>query len=314
MRPRTPALNLGQSIAGGRPTSPPETPTTVSPTLHRARASIGNMSPQAKALQYSASRSNLRPLGGNKFSYSREPRPAEISPRSSHSSDEESDESESPPRSPLPDIPAIHIRSGFQFTTAFAALATRTIHYDDATFALEDLNSDTFDSDDGNFGLSVRRPDAIEYEDDSDDSQTPPNRPPDRLADHMANMTPFISDTDSDIDDDDEFRRSLLLRRQDRRIRRMKSGSISKRTVSERGSDGSDREDVDPWSESHEHGVAFHRRVRRKAENRMSLISTVERIEELKEPNSDEEIEHANEAELSLRELPYFTFMEVDSE
>ncbi|KAI8626250.1 hypothetical protein F5Y19DRAFT_466621 [Xylariaceae sp. FL1651] len=317
MRPRTPALNVGHAVAGAKPTSPPETPTTMSPTLNRTLASGGKPSPQAKARQYKASRSNIRPLGGNKFSYSREPHPEEISPRSSHSSDDESESSASPPHSPLSDIPEFHKRLGFQFTTAAATIAAigATIRIENATFAVEELSDYSLDSD-NEIRLNVIRPYDIEYNGESERSRSgssPPHELDPDLTAGVQGMDPF-DDSDSDYDEDDEFQRQLRQNRQARRVRRMKSGSISKRTVSERGSD-SDREDVMPWYEGNEPGPVF-RRVRRKGENRSSIQYSgplPERIEELKEPNSEDEI-IIDDAEYYARELPYFHFMEVDSE
>lgn len=127
----------------------------------------------------------------------------------------------------------------------------------------------------------------------------------------IENLNTF-EDSDADIDHDDEFTRQLQKRREERRLRRMKSGSLSKRTVSERGSD-SDREDVLPYYEGNETGPT--RRMRRKVDRTSIRFEgpLPERIEELKEPNSDDEI-ILDDAELFARELPYWTLMDVDSE
>ncbi|KAF3059292.1 hypothetical protein GL218_04607 [Daldinia childiae] len=129
----------------------------------------------------------------------------------------------------------------------------------------------------------------------------------------IENLNTF-EDSDGDIDrDDEEFIRQLQKTREERRLRRMKSGSLSKRTVSERGSD-SDREDVLPYYEGNETGPT--RRMRRKVGDRISIQfmgPLPERIEELKEPNSDDEI-ILDDAEVFARELPYWTLMDVDSE
>lgn len=133
--------------------------------------------------------------------------------------------------------------------------------------------------------------------------------------DSLQDLKTCYSDDDSDLeesddgeDDDGEFERTRKLLRQQRRVRRMTSGSISKRTVSERDSD-SDREDLQPWDT----GDSHLRRLRRKI-NRRSLISNpAEIIIELKEPNSDGEVVW-DEDEINLaRELPFWT-MEVDSD
>ncbi|GAW13333.1 hypothetical protein ANO14919_027150 [Xylariales sp. No.14919] len=316
MRPRTPALNVGHTVAGGKPTSPPETPTKTSPTQGRPLASSAKVSLQAKSRHYKGPGSNIRPIGGNKFSYSRDPRTEEISPRSSHSSDE-SESSASPPQSPLSDRQGFHARLGFQFTTAAAAIAAisggATIRIDEAGFAVEELSDYSLDSDE-DIDLDVIRPYAIEYSGESERSRSG-SRAAHELDPALTAGVKHLSTFDSDseeLDPDDDFQMQLRLDRQARRIRRMKSGSISKRTISERDSD-SDREDVLPWLDTNDAGPIY-RRVRRKGENRTSIHFTgplPERIEELKEPNSDDEV-IIDDAELFARELPYFSFMEVD--
>lgn len=261
---------------------------------------------------------NIRPLGGNKFSYSRDPRVEEISPRSSHSSADESDSSESSPQSPLSEIQEFHRRLGFQFTTAAAAIAAisggATIRIDEAGFVVEELSDYSIDSD-HEIQVDVVRPYAIEYGGEPSERSVPASRTTHDLDPALTAGVKHLSTFDSDseeLDPDDDFQMQLRLDRQARRIRRMKSGSISKRTISERDSD-SDGEDVTPWLDSNDAGPVY-RRVRRKAENRTSIHFTgplPERIEELKEPNSDDEI-IIDDAELFARELPYFSFMEVD--
>ncbi|KAI0487099.1 hypothetical protein F4859DRAFT_502351 [Xylaria cf. heliscus] len=317
MRPRAPALNVGHTMAGGKPTSPPETPTKTSPAQSRPSATSGKPSSQAKTRQYKGPGPNIRPLGGNKFSYTRDPRAEEISPRSSHSSDDESESSASPPQSPLSDIHGFHKRLGFQFTTAAAAIAafggSATIRIDEAGFAVEELSDYSLDSDE-EIQLDVIRPYAIEYGGESERSQSGSRAAHDldpALTAGVKHLSPFDSDSE-ELDPDDEFQVQLKRDRQARRIRRMKSGSISKRTISERDSD-SDREDILPWADNNDPGPIY-RRVRRKGENRSSIHFTgplPERIEELKEPNSDDEV-IIDDAELFARELPYFSFMEVD--
>jgi len=319
MRPRTPALNVGHTVAGAKPTSPPETPRTASPSLGRTMASDGKLSPQAAAAmrQYKSSRSNIRPLGGNKFSYSRDPRPDEVSPRSSPSSDDESESSGSPPQSPLSDIQGYHKRLGFQFTTAAAAIAAlnvggATIRIDEAGFVVEELSDYSLDSEE--IQLDIIRPDAIEYAGGSERSRSGSYRSHDldpAVTSGFEHMKAFESD--SECDDNDEFQLSLIQKRRERRLRRMKSGSISKRTISERDSE-SDNEDLKPWLEPNE-AIINHRRVRRRGDHRSSIQFTrplmPERIPELKEPNSDDEV-IIDDHELLARELPYFSFMEVD--
>ncbi|KAI1174749.1 hypothetical protein F4777DRAFT_370681 [Nemania sp. FL0916] len=315
---RTPAVNVGRTVVGGKPTSPPETPTKTSPTHSRPLSSGGRPSSQARARQYKGPGPNIRPLGGNKFSYTRDPRVEEVSPRSSHSKDDESDSSASPPESPLSDLHGFHKRLGFQFTTAAAAIAAisggTTIRIDEAVgFAVEELSDYSLDSDE-EIQLEVIRPYAIEYGGESERSRSGSCTALDldpALTAGVKHLSTFDSDSE-ELDQDDDFQMQLRLDRQKRRIRRMKSGSISKRTISERDSD-SDREDVMPWVDANDPGPVY-RRVRRKGENRTSIHFSgplPERIEELKEPNSDDEV-IIDDAELFARELPYFSFMEVD--
>ncbi|KAI0394426.1 hypothetical protein F5Y17DRAFT_252048 [Xylariaceae sp. FL0594] len=319
MRPRTPAVDLGHTSAGAKPTSPPETPTATSPSLDRAVASGEKLSPQAAAAmrQFKSSGSNIRPLGGNKFSYSRDPRPDEISPRSSASSDEGSDSSESLSQSHPSDIQGYHRRLGFQFTTAAAAIAAlnvngATIRIEEACFVVEELSDYSVDSDD--IDLDIIRPDAIECAGGSERSRTGSYRSHEldpAMTTGFEDMKAF--DSDSEYDENDDFQSSLIQRRMERRIRRMKSGSISKRTISERDSE-SDNEDLLPWMDPQE-TLLSHRRVRRRGDHRSSIQYTrplmPERIPELKEPNSDDEV-IIDDHELFARELPYFSFMEVD--
>ncbi|KAI1809107.1 hypothetical protein GGS20DRAFT_368780 [Poronia punctata] len=310
MRPRTP------TVAGAKPTSPPETPSTTSPSMGRSLASGGRLSPQVTMRQFKSSRSNLRPLGGNKFSYSRDPRPEEVSPRSSHPSEDESESSESPPQSPMSDIQGFHRRLGFQFTTAAAAIAAlnvgATIRIDEAGFVVEELSD--YSVEDNEIQLDIIRPDAIECAGGSERSRSGSYRSHEldpAVTAGFEHMRAFESD--SDYEENDDFHAALIQKRLERRIRRMKSGSISKRTISERDSD-SDNEDLLPWLEPADAPLG-HRRVRRRGDHRSSIQFTrplmPERIPELKEPNSDDEV-IIDDHELLARELPYFSFMEVD--
>lgn len=317
MRSKTPALNVGHTVAGARPTSPPETPRTTSPTLNKIPASEGTPSPKAAARQGEGSRSSIRPLGGGKFSYTRGLRAEDISPRSLHSSGDESESSDSPPQSPISDLQGFHRRLGFKFTTAAAAIAAigATIRIDEADFAVEEISDCSLDSDE-EIPLDIIRPYAIdEYGGGSERSRSGSCRTHDiePITTRVQDFNPF-DDSGSDVEDDDEFSAQLKRERQARRLRRMKSGSISKRTISERDSE-SDREDLMPWLEVTDAGMGpGHRRVRRRGENRSSIQFTgplPERIEELREPNSDDEI-ILDDSEIFARELPYFSFMEID--
>ena len=303
--------------------SPPQTPTATSPTTKFGRKPVvngnGNVNvnpnghplPHTKKSHRRSLQSNIHPLGGNKFSYSRAPRPEEMSPRSSESSEEESEPSASPPQSPLSEPPEVR-KPTAQPTASSASITV------EATFAIEEL--DNLDPNDSDVDLLVLRPFEIESP-DSDSSGSPSRRPPDMdpsVVSDFMNFHPFYDSDEPGDDVDDfhnshDFERNLQQRRQERRIRRMKSGSISKRTISERGSD-SDREDILPYHDGSETGPNS-RRLRRKTDRHSMQYSGqyFERIEELKEPNSDDEI-ILEDAEVFARELPYWTLMDVDSE
>ncbi|KXJ90304.1 hypothetical protein Micbo1qcDRAFT_164855 [Microdochium bolleyi] len=206
------------------------------------------------------------------------------------------------PFQPLSD----HVPPPFVAYTRIAA----TITIAEDHLIIEDLGEYELDSEDG----EVLLPYAFEYpESEPSRSRSRTRRDLDPMFQrNFEDLNPF-DDTDDELDEDDEFERNRQAQRMERRIRRMKSGSISKRTISERGSD-SDGEDVLPYCEAADAGPLF-RRTRRKTDRHSMQFSGQfpERIEELKEPNSDDEIIF-EDAELFARELPFWTFMDVDSE
>ncbi|KAK9413311.1 hypothetical protein SUNI508_02510 [Seiridium unicorne] len=302
MRPHTPTINT--SRMGPNVNSPPETPTAGSPTFSR-KAGAGSKG--RKEIRGGPRHSSIPSLGGvgDQFAYARGIRPEEISPRSSDSSDDESDGSGSPPRSPRSDTSESRppIADGLTHVVVV-----------EAAFEIEECSEedeDAMDSDDDD----VLRPYGIEYpESDRSRSRSRSAHEVDpQLMNSLQDLTTcFQSDedeSDSDVDGDyGEYLRELKLSRQQRRARRMTQGSISKRTISERGSD-SDREDLQPWDT----GDVNQRRLRRKVDRRSLLSIPPEIIIELKEPNSDGEVVW-DEHEINLaRELPFWT-MEVDSE
>ncbi|KAI1344421.1 hypothetical protein F5Y15DRAFT_111760 [Xylariaceae sp. FL0016] len=299
MRPHTPSLRVAH--AADVPTSPPETPTTASPTFNRKEGASGRALYSKAHLQ--DQQPNITPIGGNSFSYSRGPRHEEISPRSSNSSgDDGSDESTSPPQSIVSDGPVECARIGSQFSP----IAKTIIQIDEACFQVEEL-SDVDSEDD--IHLHILPTGFEDAESDRSRSRSRPSREVDPVVmTGFKNLDPF-EDSD-DLDHDEEFDRTLRQQRQEKRIRRMKSGSISKRTVSERGSD-SDREDVLPYYEGNENGPNF-RRVRRKGENRTSIQFTgplPDTILELKEEDGT-----SSDWEAMASELPFWTLMETDSD
>lgn len=221
----------------------------------------------------------------------------------------------SPPQSPVPESPEVRSKP-----VTKAKSTTASVSAVEATFAIEELSD--LDPDDCDEGLDVLRPSEVEYP-PSDCSRPHSRHVPDMdpaVMSDFKNLNPFDDSDDDDLggDDDDgqtdDFLRHLLEKRRERRLRRMKSGSISKRTVSERGSD-SDKEDILPWHDGPEAGPNS-RRLRRKTDRHSMQFSGQfpERIEELKEPNSDDDEIILDDAEILAKELPYWTYMEVDSE
>ncbi|KAI0127678.1 hypothetical protein BJ170DRAFT_382693 [Xylariales sp. AK1849] len=304
MRPHTPKINT--SRAGLNVTSPPETPRTGSPTFNRKSGTGPSGRPGARGGTH---RSSNAPLGGvgSQFSYARGFRPEQISPQSSDSSEDDSESSASPPQSPLSDLP--EVRAAIPHVTRAHAVVEATFEIEECSD--DDDDEDAMDSDDDR--LDVLRPyDFEDAESERSRSKSRPQREVDpQLMNDFQGLACFESDeSDLDLEDsDNDFMRELQLHRKQKKNRRMTSGSISKRTVSERGSD-SDREDLQPYDT----GDAAQRRLRRKLDRR-SLLSEgfPDIIIELKEPNSDGEyVWDDNEIDLA-RELPFWT-MEVDSD
>ncbi|KAF3018881.1 hypothetical protein E8E14_008950 [Neopestalotiopsis sp. 37M] len=317
MRPHTPTINISRTEPNV--TSPPETPTTTgSPSFNRR---FGAAAVDPKHGRGRLRRSSIPPLGGvgSQFNHTLGIRPEEISPQASNSSDDESEKSASPPQSPLSDIYGAGDTFSHHF---FRRSSTRhqktTITIVEATFEIEeccDVDEDAMVS--GDEYEDVRRPDSVEYPDSDRGSSRPQSRYAlheidSKLMDSFHDLkTCYSSDEDSELG---EFEKAQRLRRQQKRLRRMTSGSMGKRTVSERGSD-EDREDLQPYDT----GDVNSRRMKRRL-NRHSLVSIPtelpEIIIELKEPNSDgetfwdaDEMDQINLA----RELPFWT-MEVDSD
>ncbi|KAK6840915.1 hypothetical protein PG995_000122 [Apiospora arundinis] len=302
MRPQTPNLAAGMR----RPTSPPETP----PPAARAPSSNGKASPAAKGV----GRFNPSALGGvgSQFNVARGVRPEAISPQESTESDEEesdsddsdaSDASDSPPQSPASYVPRVETWSTIQ-----ADLSSTTVRIEE-TFTVVEQDEDDMESDDGEPPLL---PDSYEYP-DSSRSGSPSSQAQeevdeevmDRMTDLNCGVESDTTESEYDSEDDEEYMKQIRLIREQKRQRRNTSGSISKRTVSERGSD-SDREDLQPYDV----GDTTQRRLRRKL-NRMSLISNPhDIIIELAEPNTDEDMSGDDADDHGL--FQFWRLMEVD--
>ncbi|KAK8127019.1 uncharacterized protein PG998_002778 [Apiospora kogelbergensis] len=277
MRPQTPNLATGMR----KPTSPPETPPPGSPAFTRAKGANGRASPAAKGAGR-FSQSALIGGVGSQFNGTRGGvRPEAISPQESTSSDEEesddseddlaaSDASDSPPQSPASYVPRVETWSTIQ-----AHLASTGVEVEE-TFTVVEQDEDDMESDDGDDGGNPRCCPTR--------TSTPSPAGTDTTAESDYDDE---DDDDEDDEDDEEYMQHIRFLREQRRLRRMTSGSISKRTVSERGSD-SDREDLQPY----DLGDSTQRRLRRKFNrNRLSVISNPQNIIiELAEPNSDDDM------------------------
>ena len=246
---------------------------------------------------------------GPDFSHAHPPaRPDQLSPRSSSisllSSSESDDAPPSPSRSLSPEQPAP--------VTPPPCISTGRI-VTNATLIIEEL-SDFSDCDHERLG--VVRPIAIEYA-ESDSSRSRSRNPPEMdqaFMNTLGNLN--CSDNSDETDyDETEYQDFLKKQREAKRRKRMTSGSIGKRTISESIGSDTDLEDLKPFLGADEVGSSA-RRLRRKVGDRRSLLfqdPPPERIDELDEPeSSDDDIQIS---ETLARELPYYQYvsMEIDS-
>lgn len=205
---------------------------------------------------------------------------------------------------------------------------------------VEEILSDSGDGDDDdgeNAGvpLPVMYPDTIEYADESERSRSRPPRRRHRDREEVDETVMYnlgqlnCSDSDSESEDIEEAEHREILRRQreERRRKRMTSGSIGKRTFAERSD--SDAED-DPRhskrflkSSAKQLGgfpTAARRIFRRVGGDRRRSVQVSEpmampppRIDEIEEPDSSNEEITVDESMWS-RELPYYEcVMDIDS-
>ncbi|KAK0721528.1 hypothetical protein B0T21DRAFT_54055 [Apiosordaria backusii] len=340
------------------PTSPPETPRTASPVFGRKSSPppSGVSAPTPPPLPHSRHHhQHLRPMAPPPLSTGGVPvafhggRPDQLSPRttscsSSSSSDDESDDNDndSHPAGPsrsvtpeqqqqasphLPQIPHISARIGRSSITV-----GRVIAETDTNFVIEEL-SDFADSDNEREG--VIRPDYIEYAESNRSRSRSRTRRPVMDKTFIFSLHNLNCDDDNDESDETDldeadYREFLIKRREEKKKRRMTSGSIGKRTISESIGSDTDLEDLKPWlgpGQSDEGGTGG-RRMRRRVSmvdhhHHMRRRSSVfqheartSRIEELDEPDSSEdECLVGGVGEKLARELPYYEYvsMEVDS-
>lgn len=309
MRRGTPNLAFTQPA---EPSSPPETPTSPSftfgkPTRSNRRNGVYNF-----PRPFTGAREDINPIGkGPHFKYNPSMRPEDISPRSSSPS---SDSSGSPPRS-LSSEPEIPDTVPQTYSVKYSRVVT------EGNFTIEELqDSDAhFESDDA---LSVVQPD--QYEDAESDCARYP--------------VPTTNDLDARIlaaglekldcnNHSDEREAWIKEERKKRRSKRLSSGSIHKRTLSQ--SIGSDTDEEDLRQVDANEAGSSARRLRRKTGERGSLIfdDPPQMIAELDEPESGDDVARMQVAEpdvdvdveeLGLHLLPYYCMdtdsMEIDSE
>ncbi|KAK0625238.1 hypothetical protein B0T17DRAFT_590868 [Bombardia bombarda] len=339
MWPATPKLKVARSVG---PSSPPQTPTTAPPGFSRQSSTKVRAIPPHNPHRPMAPDSRSRTAGttGPDFTFTRAIRPEQLSPRSSSMSSSASSSSSSPSsesgasaanpsRSATPEQQQQQQQQQHQHhqqrrqqprTTAAPtppAPATRTGRIvTQAAFVVEEL-SDFEGSDEER--LDVIRPHTIEYA-ESDRSRSRSRNPPEIDPTIMQNLGNLNCSDDSDQTDFDEaeYREFLIRRRDQKRHKRMTSGSIGKRTISESIGSDTDREDLKAAFLGADEVGSSARRLRRRVGDRRSLQLQFQdppppRIDELDEPDSSED--EILISETLARELPYYEYisMEVDS-
>ncbi|KAK4154300.1 hypothetical protein C8A00DRAFT_42890 [Chaetomidium leptoderma] len=316
MWPTTTNSKISQNVG---PSSPPETPRTTSPVFGRKSSPRPGEFPPRFSLRPMApplSTGSQTAVNGLAFNHSMAIRPEQLSPRttsSSSASSSDSDESEDSDGShvagPSPQ-PTAERRAAPAPLAPQARIGRFVTHTE---FIVEEM-SDFGDSDDERPG--VIRPCAIEYaESDRSRSTSRTRKEVDqRMMFNLGNLNCSDDSDETDVDEH-EHQQFLMQRRADRRRKRMTSGSIGKRTISESIGSDTDREDLRSLLGAEEAGSSA-RRLRRRVGDRRSLQfhdPPPPRIDELDEPDSSEDEILIGES--LARELPYYEYvsMEVDS-
>ncbi|KXX75041.1 hypothetical protein MMYC01_207549 [Madurella mycetomatis] len=315
MWPTTTNLKISQNVG---PSSPPQTPRTASPVFGRKSSPPPGVLPPQIPLRPMAPpplSTGRMAVNGPNFSHPRAIHPDQLSPRttsaSSPSSSDAEDSDDSDAAGPAPSgIP--ERRSEPAPPVPQQARAGRIVTQ--AEFIVEEL-TDFDDSDDERPG--VVRPCAIEYAESDRSRSRSRNRPEidQRMMFNLGNLNCCDNDSDETDMDEIEYREFLIKQRAEKRRKRMTSGSIGKRTISESIGSDTDREDLKAFLGADEVGSSA-RRLRRKVGDRRSLQfqdPPPPRIEELDEPDSSED--EILIGETLARELPYYEYvaMEVDS-
>ena len=295
----------------GTPSSPPDTPVAGSPKFSRAGPSFASTATMA------GRRASIPFLGGvgSQFTHGRRVRPEDISPRSSKSSDQAADSdagSEKSSTLSLDNGVAGHWDS-FQLPRA----SSRVIAECDLEITeCSDGDDDDHFMDSDAESVEILRPSGFSSPASGRQSPTSGRGPLGPRADReldprmlhgFEDLACFETDESGSEEDPEmsEYERNRKRMRLEKRQRRLTSGSLSKRTVSDRGSD-EDREDLQPWDT----GDPSQRRLRRKTD-RWSLLSSThapEIIIEVKEPHSDGEM--SVDSEELLQELPFWRLIE----
>lgn len=264
----------------------------------------------------------LRPEGlyGPSFNFSRAIDPDQLSPQSratasATSSDSDDDPGpDSLPRSMQPSPSPS--RSAFPPSARPGRIATNP------NLIIEEM-SDGSDNDHDNVGVPVIYPDAIEYA-ESERSRSRSRRHREVNESVMYNLGQLNCSDDSDSTDMEEAEHREILRRQreERRRKRMTSGSIGKRTFSESIGSDSDRDDprdCKRFFSADDFGSSCARRIyRRVGDRRRSSVQVSDplpppRIDEIEEPDSSNE-EILCDQTMWSREPPHYEcVMEIDS-
>ncbi|OBT87377.1 hypothetical protein VE02_04174 [Pseudogymnoascus sp. 03VT05] len=297
------------------PSSPPETPTTSSfplgePPHPASRPGMRNFSRPLPPTH-----DEIRPVGqGHNFTYIPQVRLEDLSPRSSTSSSSRSSRSNSPARS----VDSEDHISITQHSEIQSPLHHSTRSLIPANFILSSLHdTDSSDSDDDD--LSVILPDhysdaassrAPSEHSSSDTSEHTPRTPApaDAKATRLADKFELLACAPRDDHDAWMSKQRLL-----KRMKRLSSGSIHKRTLSQSIGSETDDEDIKPY-DANEIGASASglRRLRRKTGERLSLIfdDPPQRIVECEEPESgeDEVVQERipDMEEMLMLALPYY--------
>jgi len=217
----------------------------------------------------------------------------------SDSSDNDSITSEQPEASPPSPRPAP---------------VTRISH--NATFVVEEMGNFE-DGDEERHG--ALRPDHFEYP-ESDRSRSRSRNPPEidqTVMYKFRNLDCGDESDETDLEDNDDYQQFLIKRRLEKRRKRMSSGSIGKRSITESIGSDTDMEDLKVQYLDATQAGSSARRLRRKLGNRQSLQfqdPPLPRIDQADEPDTSDDEFLDDDA---LKELPYYTLdyitMEIDS-